>query len=169
MDPIQYNFGTKVCKTCAVTKPTYEFYLHQQRGRKKAHLVGNCKSCDALRHGAYRKTPAGREAKRAAFAMARKSADWRRRYWEAALKCRYGIDAHDWANMFNAQERQCGICASTLRAEDVHVDHDHETGRVRGLLCAGCNTGLGALERFARFGMQKAFEYLATPRAKGMK
>lgn len=47
--------------------------------------------------------------------------------------------------MWNLQAGRCAICREHLILVDrqVHVDHDHQSGRVRGLLCADCNVGLG--------------------------
>ncbi len=56
------------------------------------------------------------------------------------LKRRYGITAEEADAM---SEAQGGLCAVCRRAPAVHVDHDHRTGRVRQLLCFGCNGGLG--------------------------
>jgi hypothetical protein len=56
------------------------------------------------------------------------------------LKRRYGITAKDADAMLAAQ---AGVCAICLRAPAGHVDHDHETGAVRALLCFNCNGGLG--------------------------
>jgi hypothetical protein len=56
------------------------------------------------------------------------------------LKRRYGITAEDADAMFEAQEGLCAICRA---APAEHVDHDHETGAVRELLCFNCNGGLG--------------------------
>lgn len=54
---------------------------------------------------------------------------------------RYGFTPAEYWRLFIAQGRKCAICR---RAHDVlSIDHDHETGAVRGLLCRGCNTGLG--------------------------
>lgn len=44
-------------------------------------------------------------------------------------------------------EVQGGVCAICKRTRKLNVDHNHETGAVRGLLCHGCNTTIGALER----------------------
>jgi hypothetical protein len=56
------------------------------------------------------------------------------------LKHRYGIGADDFDRMVAEQGRLCAICG---RADPEHVDHDHETGEVRGILCFNCNGGLG--------------------------
>jgi hypothetical protein len=56
------------------------------------------------------------------------------------LTRRYGITAEESDAMFEAQGGLCAICRT---APAVHVDHDHDTGEVRALLCFGCNGGLG--------------------------
>lgn len=62
------------------------------------------------------------------------------------LKQRYGLTLADYNRMFTEQGGVCAICSQP----EIHsyrrrlsVDHDHETGEVRGLLCHACNTGLG--------------------------
>lgn len=67
------------------------------------------------------------------------------------LKKDFGIGLTEYQAMFVAQNGVCAICAQPER--DTHsgkvkalaVDHHHETGAMRGLLCSGCNTGLGKL------------------------
>ncbi|MGY1591008.1 endonuclease VII domain-containing protein [Geodermatophilus sp. SYSU D00708] len=56
------------------------------------------------------------------------------------LKRRYGISAEDADAMLEAQGGLCALCRAAPAA---HVDHDHETGAVRALLCFNCNGGLG--------------------------
>lgn len=56
------------------------------------------------------------------------------------LKHRYGITAADYDRML---AEQGGLCALCQERPAEHVDHDHLTGRVRGLLCFCCNQGLG--------------------------
>jgi len=80
---------------------------------------------------------------------------------EKKLKRAFGIDFEDYAYMFEAQRGCCAICG---RHQDefkkaLHVDHNHVTGQIRGLLCFPCNRGLG------RFGdtkplLLKAIKYL---------
>ncbi|MFJ3924247.1 endonuclease VII domain-containing protein [Streptomyces sp. NPDC090022] len=59
------------------------------------------------------------------------------------LKRKYGLTEAERDRMIAAQGGVCIIC---LRAPAVHVDHCHKTGRVRGVLCFNCNTGLGLLK-----------------------
>lgn len=61
---------------------------------------------------------------------------------------RYGISRKEAIAMLRGQGYACAICGDKLRVKDEnkwHVDHDHKTGKVRGILCNCCNTGLGKL------------------------
>lgn len=58
---------------------------------------------------------------------------------------------------------QGGVCAICGERPAVHVDHDHETHRVRGILCEPCNGFLGAF-RDERALLRAAIEYLEVPR-----
>lgn len=57
------------------------------------------------------------------------------------LQRRYGITLGEWDEMLLAQSGRCAICADPMTTP--HTDHCHQTGRVRALLCSGCNQGLG--------------------------
>jgi hypothetical protein len=66
----------------------------------------------------------------------------------AARKSRlYGVDCERYVAMLEAQQHKCAICGGRGSADRPHsplmIDHDHETGRVRMLLCHGCNSMLG--------------------------
>lgn len=58
------------------------------------------------------------------------------------LQRRYGISAAEVDALIERQAGRCPICTQLLD-ERAHVDHDHATGRVRGILCFNCNAGLG--------------------------
>ena len=67
------------------------------------------------------------------------------------IKRRYGITKDEWHWMLKEQYGKCKICNREMEIElgtgnnsiGCHVDHCHETGTVRGLLCNSCNKGLG--------------------------
>ena len=65
------------------------------------------------------------------------------------LKRSYGLSFDDYSKLLKSQDYKCAICKTadmkTKRTEWFAVDHDHETGEVRGLLCNHCNRGIGLL------------------------
>lgn len=79
----------------------------------------------------------------------------------------YGLTVEQFEALWAAQGRRCAICWRPVRVRRPAVDHDHETGEVRGLLCRKCNYDLlgfysvAALIRAARYLMKPpAFEVL---------
>ena len=74
----------------------------------------------------------------------------------------YGIDTFQYGLMLENQNYECKLCGK--HADDNHnkrlyIDHDHETGKVRGLLCLQCNTALGLLKDNPKV-LKKALKYL---------
>lgn len=55
----------------------------------------------------------------------------------------YKITESDIEQMLKSQGRRCAICEDPFNGLDCHVDHNHITGKVRGLLCGRCNTRIG--------------------------
>ena len=63
------------------------------------------------------------------------------------LKQTYGLTLEQYDEMLEQQDSVCAICGETnLDGKRLYVDHNHETGKVRGLLCLKCNNRLGVLE-----------------------
>jgi len=63
-----------------------------------------------------------------------------------ALVKKYGIDLSKFNLMILQQNNKCGICSKEMVSKKKkHVDHDHNTGRVRDILCSTCNSGIGML------------------------
>jgi hypothetical protein len=74
------------------------------------------------------------------YAETRKKAD----NAETQLWSCYGIDFEDWARLYEKQKHRCAGCGRQLDFSFLtHVDHNHTTGKVRGLLCKGCNNAIG--------------------------
>jgi hypothetical protein len=65
------------------------------------------------------------------------------------LKQKYGITQNDYDNMLLKQNNQCAICKRYMKdyGRIFCVDHNHTTGKIRGLLCDPCNYGLGFYEK----------------------
>ncbi len=61
----------------------------------------------------------------------------------ATLKKKYGITQEQWQEAFVRQGGVCAICKQHQRYQSLATDHDHKTGKFRGLLCVQCNRGLG--------------------------
>lgn len=79
--------------------------------------------------------------------------------WSWHLTNKYGIDSDQFVVMFEAQGGHCAICDNSL-FDVCHIDHCHITGKVRGLLCRGCNQGLGSFND-SPAKLRQAVEYLS--------
>lgn len=77
----------------------------------------------------------------------------------------YGLTPHQYAQMLSDQNGRCAICGSTKafnsrKEASLHVDHCHDTGMVRGLLCRRCNSGLGHFRDNLEL-LTRAIDYLS--------
>ena len=140
-------------------------------GRRKAgHYV--CKTCTALRQKKYVEKW-GREKVRAAAKKSREKREaldpekYRLAKYASNIKSWYGITIEDYFNLLNFQNNCCAICKSSEprgrgSKKMFHVDHDHKTGEVRGLLCQQCNVALGSFNDDAKR-LEDAIFYLKNP------
>lgn len=76
-------------------------------------------------------------------------------------KRKFGITVEQYDEMLAAQNGACGICSKPPEKKRLAIDHDHETGAIRGLLCVPCNAALGVLEAL----LEEAKTYLAKGKA----
>ncbi len=78
-----------------------------------------------------------------------------------SIRRRYGITKDQYLDMIEEQNDRCPICEKTLPTETkhIHIDHDHKTGNIRGILCASCNTTLGRFNDDVVI-LQNAIDYL---------
>lgn len=84
---------------------------------------------------------------------------------EASYIRRYGMTSEDIEQLLLKQDCKCAICADAIDMQTKRVDHCHETGYVRGLLCWNCNTGIGKLGDNVD-GLMRAVHYLQQPHTK---
>lgn len=132
----------KVCVRCGESKDPSLFYKCKAR---KDGLGSYCKSChDAKSAG----TKYNYELKR-----------------RAVLRKKYGMTLESYEALLTAQDSKCAICNLDVKyhRRALNVDHCHETGRVRGLLCDDCNIALGKFKDDIS-SLLRAAEYLATSR-----
>lgn len=163
----------KQCRICGETKPLTEFYAMQ--GMRDGHRT-ECKVCHrALRVERYRKDPQKyiarvkewqlENAERHLENQRRRRAkpETKRREREGYLRRKYGITLAEYDAMLEAQGGTCALCDSPpTEGISLHVDHDHATGEIRGLLCFLCNNALGDFDDDpAR--MRAAVAYLDRP------
>ena len=96
-------------------------------------------------------------------ARARDPVKYARDLFARNLKRLYKMTPEQFEAMLAAQDGKCAICGGTplgtKRYQRLFVDHDHETGRIRSLLCHLCNIGIAAFERDPDL-VFKAYDYL---------
>lgn len=128
---------TKICSSCNIEQDVEKFYLREGKPRSQ------CKNCHS------------EKAKPHYLANRERYNAYSRRWWKdnrekgkaSARRQKYGITAEEWTNLLISQEYKCAICRKeNNNKKDFHTDHDHNTGKVRGLLCSTCNTGIGGLK-----------------------
>lgn len=56
---------------------------------------------------------------------------------------KFGLNSIEWNKLFELQNKQCRICKTKETTREWHTDHNHETGKIRGILCFNCNHLLG--------------------------
>lgn len=115
------------CSRCGETQPALFFRSYKTK----------CKKCLAYVQREYRrKRPKGY---------------WQNKDKRYALKKRYGLTLENFTAMAEAQGWKCAICGVDPRQVKLsqrgllHVDHCHKSGRVRALLCNGCNRAVGLI------------------------
>ena len=77
------------------------------------------------------------------------------------IKRTYNLEIKDYFLMLDNQKNKCAICGNELISDkrETHIDHNHKTGKVRGILCSQCNRGIGTFDDDATL-LQKAVNYL---------
>lgn len=112
-------------RNCTKCGPKLESEFHRYKtGKKAGRFRSRCKDCTNEDNKAYRATPSGKRA------MTRFSLS------------KYGCTPEQYGNLLERQGGVCAICKGIV-TRSLCVDHNHKTGRIRGLLCDRCNPGLG--------------------------
>lgn len=124
----------KVCTNCNTLK---EFSLFYKRSSSPDGISPHCKSCDNEKRRKWRKNNPVKQQ------QSNRSRQ---------LLKRYGMTLQEYETLFEKQGCKCGICGTSenysgntgpRKEWSFSVDHCHETGVIRGLLCNDCNRALG--------------------------
>jgi hypothetical protein len=86
-------------------------------------------------------------------------------YWRN-IKRRHGLSRGAVSELWDSQSGRCACCGrelDPLPSRRTHIDHDHQTEEIRGLLCTSCNTGIGLLGDDSA-GVERALAYLSRQR-----
>jgi hypothetical protein len=148
---------TKICPSCKVSRGL-DSYTPSTTSKDGYHCY--CKECRAEkqreRYSRQKEINPNyvserREWLRTYIAKNRLDPVWVERYREKyknyAYKKKYKMSLLDKETMLNNQGSSCLMCEKKMELDrNCHVDHNHNTGVVRGLLCGSCNTGLHFVE-----------------------
>ena len=175
-----------ICNGCGVEKPVADYW-----GSAKTHCQHKtCKECHRARKKIYRETNKEKLALKKSISYQankeyyqKKHKQWRldnpekikaynkKKYHknkaamrEKKLQEAYKISLIEYNELFILQNGRCGICNKHQRElkKRLHVDHNHTTGQIRGLLCNKCNLGLGTMGDSVE-SIKKALIYLGEP------
>ena len=147
----------KTCSMCGETKKKEEFRPERARATRRA----NCRKCDTVRHKDWR-------AKNRERIREYDRGRWRKRdRWNNHISRTYGLTPVVYDELLKRQGGKCAICSTADPGGDngrFHVDHNHETKEVRGLLCGQCNRMLGSVGDNPET-LRRGAEYLVAPQA----
>lgn len=144
----------KSCSKCGVPKEETQF---SKDTHSKDGLRTRCRACmSEIWKADYAANPEYYK---------QRSTDWCKKNPEKTKRIRkhaelmtlYKLPLAEYERMLREQKGRCAICDATMSTP--YVDHCHPTGKVRALLCPGCNTGLGGFKDSSDF-LLRASDYL---------
>ena len=146
-DRAAYTRG--LCKSC------YHKWLIKNNPEYARHQHENCRK--------WLKAHSKEKREQDKLWRAKKDPEWR---WQQSLRGSYGITPDDYEKLLTQQGGVCAICGKPPTKKRLHIDHNHETGVIRGLLCFRCNFGLTYFSENADT-MLKAHQYLKNGEVNG--
>jgi hypothetical protein len=144
---LQASGQTKLCVKCGTV---YPLELFRSRGGVNAHLLkSKCNKCLYKEHRSWVSNNLDRVS------------EYRKKDpWTLAKRCsRRGITPEQLVDCYERQECCCAICKTEIKLDASAIDHNHETGEFRGVLCKQCNRALGMFKDSPQI-LLRAVEYL---------
>ena len=127
----------KNCRICQQRKPVDEFH------KLKKWYASYCKVCQSEFYKLWRSENKESIKKKSADKFKKMPEEIR---FNNHIKQRYGITSDEYLEMLEQQNGVCKICHEPSQRKRLSVDHCHDTGKVRGLLCERCNSVLGRVK-----------------------
>jgi len=149
---------TKTCVTCGKTLPLDQF---ARANRNKNGRGSRCKPCHLAAAQAWQRANPERHHEhslRASRKHYHQNPDYYRNWF---LVKKYGITLDEYDALLEQQGGGCAICGRKPASKRLSVDHDHRSGRVRGILCDGCNRAIGVLKLEQPERFQRIADYLS--------
>jgi len=144
----------KLCKFCQISKKLDQFYKDSRSENKVRAICKDCTNFNSRRHHWLHKMRSNNHDVN--FRKIIKPTNERK--WLNKAKREYGLTELEFYRIIN--KKQCAICKIKEPGKrNFQIDHCHKTGKIRGLLCINCNTGLGQFKDKIAF-LKKAIEYL---------
>jgi len=127
------------CAKCKKLKSENDFGIFRGNRNK------TCKQCRAINNQWYSSDKNQKKTKARDYYLKNKDriAEYRSKNW---LKLKYSLSKTDYKKMLESQNFKCAICEISFNEVKPCVDHNHDTGNIRGLLCRKCNLKLQPLE-----------------------
>lgn len=140
-DSLRYQ----VCIDCDHKKSLIDFPpIYSPMGMRIIGRKPQCKDCRRIANAqAYKESKERQRMKNILDVPWKERVAMRaEKYTRVNLQIKYGITLEQYQSEFAWQKGVCAICGNSAE-KNLSVDHDHETGQLRGLLCQNCNLGLG--------------------------
>ena len=153
----------KACNRCHQIKPLSAFHKNKQSPDNHQYA---CKECQRNYHkDQYKSNFEYREKRKTSCRKNQRKHYCSEKEWVRKLKQKYNLTITQYSKMLVKQNRSCAICKQLEKNKHQNgkiirlaVNHDHKTGKIRGLLCAECNQNLGRMLKNKFW--KKALNYL---------
>lgn len=123
-------------------------HINRQKAKKEGSqfYIGNpCRKCKTTKRYAHSKKcfECSTHLNELKKKEPEKYAEVKKKWW---LKNTYGLTLDQYNEILKSQNYQCALCGLELKVDkQTHIDHCHETNKIRGILCNHCNLGIGHL------------------------
>ena len=159
----------KLCTICKKKYPLDQYPVQKVTKTNKTYLKSACSICSNNQYVEYNKRNREKRNAYSKIYYARKREYWKQyakdnrknnpdKYKDTILRSTRGISLEEFKEKLKNQNDSCAICGvhKDKYFRFLNVDHNHTTGKVRGLLCNNCNRGIAFYEKFSA----KCIDYL---------